>query len=192
MTEQVEQWICIKFCIKLEHSSVNTIRIIEKATAMGNWRLATSSWQCVIKLSITSHAEFFWETSNLPGDSGLLQPRCGTPWLLAFPKTKISFEREEISDHQRDSGKYNRANYGNWENCVRSQGAYFEGEWGVIVLCIIFLVSCIFFKKVSIFHITWLDTFWTDLMHTYTSIHMYAYINVYINTHIWKTYICTQ
>ena len=43
MTEQVEQWICIKFCIKLEHSSVNTIRIIEKATAMGNWRLAASS-----------------------------------------------------------------------------------------------------------------------------------------------------
>ena len=26
-----EQWICIKFCAKLEHSSVDTIRIIQKA-----------------------------------------------------------------------------------------------------------------------------------------------------------------
>ena len=34
-----------------------------------------------------------------------------------------------------------------WENCVRSQGAYFEGDWGVIVLCTTFLVSCIFFNK---------------------------------------------
>ena len=37
MTEQVEQQICIKFCIKLEHSSTETIQMIEKATAMGNW-----------------------------------------------------------------------------------------------------------------------------------------------------------
>ena len=34
-----------------------------------------------------------------------------------------------------------------WENCVRSQGAYFEGDWGVIVLYTMFLVSCIFFNK---------------------------------------------
>ena len=37
MTEQVEQRICIKFCIKLEHSSVETIQMIQKAAAMGNW-----------------------------------------------------------------------------------------------------------------------------------------------------------
>ena len=29
--EQVEQRICIKFCIKLEHSSMETIRMIQKA-----------------------------------------------------------------------------------------------------------------------------------------------------------------
>ena len=34
-----------------------------------------------------------------------------------------------------------------WENCVRSQGANFKGDWGVIVLCAVFLVSCIFFNK---------------------------------------------
>ena len=35
MTEQLEQQICIKFCVKLEHSR-ETIWMIQKATAMGN------------------------------------------------------------------------------------------------------------------------------------------------------------
>ena len=41
--------------------------------------------------------EFFGETSNYPGDSVPLQPRFGALRLLAFPKTKTTFEREEIS-----------------------------------------------------------------------------------------------
>ena len=106
--------------------------------------------------------QFFGETSNHPGESVPLQPRFGILWLLAFPQTKITFEREEISDHQWDSGKHNKAADGNWENCVRSQGDYFEGNWGVIVLCTIFLVSSSI--NISIFHITWLDTFWRDLI----------------------------
>ena len=43
---------------------------------------------------------FFSEVSNHPGDLAPLQPRFGTLQLLAFSKTKITFEREEISDHQ--------------------------------------------------------------------------------------------
>ena len=57
----------------------------------------------------TSHVEFFGKTSTLLGDSASLQPRFGALRLLAFIKTKITFEREEISDCQRDSGKYDRA-----------------------------------------------------------------------------------
>ena len=34
-----------------------------------------------------------------------------------------------------------------WESCVRSQGAYSEGDWGIIDLWTMFLVSCIFFNK---------------------------------------------
>ena len=30
MTERVEQRICIEFCVKLEHSSVETVRMIQK------------------------------------------------------------------------------------------------------------------------------------------------------------------
>ena len=37
MTEQVEQQTCIKVCIKLEHSSAETIQIIQKAAAIGTW-----------------------------------------------------------------------------------------------------------------------------------------------------------
>ena len=92
-------------------------------------------------------AEVFGVTSNHPGDSALLHPRFGALQLLGFPQTKITFERKEISDRRWDSGKYDGAADNNWENCVRSQGAYFEGDWGIIVLSTVFLVSCIFFNK---------------------------------------------
>ena len=36
MTEQVEQQIDIKSCIKVKHSSMETIQMIQKAVAMGN------------------------------------------------------------------------------------------------------------------------------------------------------------
>ena len=86
------------------------------------------------------------------------------PVTSGFPKIKITVEREGFSDHQWDSGKYNRATDGDWEKCVRSQSAYFEGDWSIIVLCTMFPISCIFFNNVSIFHIAWLDTFWSDLI----------------------------
>ena len=133
MIEQGEQQICIKFCVKLELSSMETIQMIQKAAAMGNWWLAASSQQCACSC-ITSHAEFFGETSNHPGDSAPLYPIYDTLQLLAFPKTKITFEREEISGSWRESWIYNGAADGAWENCVRSQDAYFEGNWGTIVL----------------------------------------------------------
>ena len=34
MTELVEQRICIKFCIKLEHSSMETVQMIQKDLGM--------------------------------------------------------------------------------------------------------------------------------------------------------------
>ena len=160
MTERVKAWTCIRFCVKLEHSSMETIGMIQKAAAMGNWWLAASSQHACS--GITSLAECFGKTSNHPGDSVRLQPRLGMLWLLTFPKTKSTFEREVISDCRWDSGKYDGAADGNWENCVKSQGTYFERDWGVIVLCTMFLVSSLI--NVSIFHTACLDTFWTDLV----------------------------
>ena len=37
MTERVKQQISIRFCVKLEHSSMETIWMIQKAAAMGTW-----------------------------------------------------------------------------------------------------------------------------------------------------------
>ena len=125
VTEWVEQWTCIKFCIKLENSSAKTIQVIRKAPAMGDWCLAASSQQCTCSC-IISHAKFFGKTSNPPGDSAPWQPIFGVLQLLAFPKTKLTFEKEEILDHQWDSGNYDGAADGDWENCVRSRGAYLE------------------------------------------------------------------
>ena len=135
----VEQQICIKFCIKLEHSFVETIQMIQKPAAMDNWWLAASSQQCACSC-ITFHTDIFGETSNHPGDSAPLHPRFGTLQLWAFPKTKITFEREEISDCRWDSGKYDGAADGDWENCVRSQGA-----WGLRHHCPTYNVSCILY-----------------------------------------------
>ena len=54
---ELEQWICIKFCVKLEHSSTETIQMIQKATAMGNW------WLAVHHDNAPARAEFFGKTS---------------------------------------------------------------------------------------------------------------------------------
>ena len=89
-------------------------------------------------------------------------PRFGALQLLAFPKTKITFEREKVADHwwdqenmtgqlmaipTKDFAECFEQWKRHWESCVRSQGAYFEGDWGVIFLGTMFLVSCIFFNK---------------------------------------------
>ena len=70
--------------------------------ATGDWQLHHDSVP-----THTSHLmRFFWEMSDNPGDqSAPLQARFGALWLLAFPQIKITFEREEISDHQWDSLK---------------------------------------------------------------------------------------
>ena len=149
--------------------------MIQKTSAMGNWWLAASSqYTCPC---ITSQAEFVSETSNHPGEFAPLQPRFGALQLLAFPRTKITFEREEISDHQWDSGKYDRAADGDWENCVRSQGACFGADWGIIVLCTVCPVSCIFNK--CLYFSYHMDKHFLDrpYIHIYLAIYLvYRYI----------------
>ena len=86
-TEWVEQWIYIKFCIKLEHSSVESIWMIQKAAAIGNWWLAASSRQHT-RSCITSHAGCFCETSNHPGNWAPYSPDLVPCDFWLFPKLK--------------------------------------------------------------------------------------------------------
>ena len=147
MTERVEQQICISFCLKLEHCSGGDIWMIQKAVATGKWWSAVSSPQHTCSLMHHVSCRFF--LGNIKSRRWLypLQPGFGALRLLVFPKTKVIFEREENSDCWWDSGKYIRTADGDWENCVRSRGAYFEGDGGITVLCTMFLISGIFFNK---------------------------------------------
>ena len=167
MTEQVEQGICIKFCVKLEHSSwtVETVQMIQKAAAMGSWWVAASSWHEPTHTSGLVQS-FSSETSNHPRDSAPYSPDLVPCNFWLFPKLKPPLKGERGRDFRplmRFREIWGSAD-GDWEHCVRSRAAYFEGDWGVIVLYTVFLVSCISFNNVFIFPITWLDTFWTDLV----------------------------
>ena len=92
-------------------------------------------------------------------------------WL--FPKLKTPLiERGEISDHQGDSGKYDGVADGDWKNYVSTlKGSSLNGTTSngteaslSYVQCFLYLVSSLI--NVCIFHSTWVDTFWTDLIYT--------------------------
>ena len=110
---------------------------------------------------ITSLAVFWWNIKSSRWLSSTTL-RFGAPWFLAFPKTKITFEREETLDHWWDAGKYDRAADSNWENCPKVPT--FKGTEATLsyVHCFLCLVSPSI--NVSIFHITWLDTFRTEFI----------------------------
>ena len=94
------------------------------------------------------------------------------PKTTAFPKTKITYER----DCWWDSGKYNGAADGDSNKgfcrvfCTVEEmlGELCEVPryllWrGLRSHCPVYNVSCILFNTCLYFHSTWLDTFWTDL-----------------------------
>ena len=144
MTERVEQRICIRFCTKLKHnSSVETIQMIQKAAAIGNWWLAPWLWRCAHSC-IMSCAKFFGKISNHSGDSSPLQPIFGTLQLLAFPKTKITFEKKDF----RVSMRFRKIWQGSWWQL----GELYEVPrcllWrGLRCHCLMCNVFCIFLKK---------------------------------------------
>ena len=154
---------------------------------MGNWWWAASSWWHT-RSRITSSAEFFGQNIK---SLRWLSPTTAQIWhpgLLTFPKTKITFRREEISHHQWDSGKYDRKKLtiGKWENCGRSQGTYFEEDWGIIVLCTILLVFC----NVSIFVRLWKHG-WKGLLLLVQCDIVILQVFFFLNAGIFFLFICS-
>ena len=159
MTEQIEQQIRIKFCVKLEHSSTETIWMTRKATAMGSWWLAASSWQCAHSC-ITSCAEYFGETSNHPGDSAPLQPKF---WLFSKLKSPLKGKRfQTIKEIQENTtGQLMGTGRPVWGPKVPTlTGTEMSLSY---VQCFLYFISSKI--TVSIFHITWLNTVWTDFVY---------------------------
>ena len=147
MTEQVEQWICITFSMKLEHSSMwelfGWIRRLQLWTP-GDWQLHQGN--------VPAHASRLMQTFLVkhqilqvtkPPYSPDLAP-CNF-WL--FPKLKSLLKRKRFQtiDEIQEDTRVQLMAIGRTEWGV--EGAYFEGDWGIIVLCTIFLVSCILFNK---------------------------------------------
>ena len=159
MTEQVEQGVCIKFCFKLEHSSMETILVIQKAAAMGNWWSAASSRQYASS-RITSCA-VFWQNIKSPRWVRVPYSPDLAPWdFWLFPKLKPLKGKKfqtiiEIQDNMM--GQLMTIGRIVWVPKVATL-TWTEASLSY-VQCFLYLVSPI---NVSIFHITWLGTFWTD------------------------------
>ena len=100
---------------------------------------ATGDWQ-LHHDNVCSHASRLVQSSLAKHHITQVTQPLYSPDLVPCDFWLFPFKRTEISDPQWDSGKYDRASDGNQENCVRSQGVYFEGDWSVIVLCTVFLV----------------------------------------------------
>ena len=146
MTEWVEQQICIRFCVKLQHSCAETIRWFRRPQlwATGDWQLYHSKVPThasrVIQSFLSKH--HMAQVTQPPYSPDL------APWnFWLFPKLNSPVKGKRFQTTDETQENTTGAAYGNWENCVRSKDVYFEGDWGVIVLCTVFLVSCIFFNK---------------------------------------------
>ena len=150
-------------CIKLGYSSVETIQIIQKATAMGNWWLAASSQQCGHSC-ITSRAEIFGKTSSNSGDSTPYSPDLAPCNFWLFPKLKSPLKGERFQTINEIQ-----------ENMTGQLMAIGRTVWGPklptlkgteaslsCVQCFFHLLSSLI--NVFNFHSVWLVTFWTDLV----------------------------
>ena len=143
---------------------METIWMIQKAIAMGNWWLAASSWQCSYSC-ITSRVKFFVETSNHPDDSTPYSPDLVPCNFWLFPKQNHLWKGRDI----RPSVRFRKIWWGQLMVIGRT-------VWGPkvptlkgteeslsYVPCFFYLVSSSI--NVSNFYLTWLRTFWTDLIH---------------------------
>ena len=161
MTERVEQWICIKFCIKLEHSSAETIEMIQKSAAMGNWWLAASSLWCAWSY-IMSCAEFLAkhqiiQVTQLPYSPDLVP--CD---LWIFPKLKSPLKGFQTIDKIQENTmgwlmEIRRTVWGPKVPTLKGTEASLS-----YVQCFLYLASSSI--NASTFYSAWMDTFWTDLV----------------------------
>ena len=150
--------------------------MMKTAVVMGNWWLAASSGQHA-RSCIRLMQSFFWEISQVT------QP-CYSPdlvpcdfWLFLKLKSPLKGKRFQTIDE--NSGKYDRAADGNKskEFCSVLNSGTDTGRtvWGPNVPALkgtemsLSYIQCFLYPvsssvNVSVFHSTWLDTFWTDLV----------------------------
>ena len=163
-TEWVEQWICIKFCVKIEHSSMGTTAMIQKAAAVGNWWLAASSWQCAPAHASCLVQSFLAKHQITQVTQPLYIPNlvpCGF-WFSPKLKSLLKGKRfQTINEIQENSTR---------QLMVIGRivgGPKVTALKGIKVS--LFYVQCFLYLvfssiNVSSFHSVQLDTFWADLV----------------------------
>ena len=159
----IKQWICIKFCIKLEHSSTETVRMIQRPQlwVTGDRQLHHDNQPAhasrlmqnfLTKHQITQETQPPYSADLVPCDFWLF------PKLVSLLKGKKFQTVDEIQ-----------------ENTMGQLMATERTVWGpkvptlkgteaplIYVQCSLYLVSSL--VNISIVHSTWLHIFWTDLI----------------------------
>ena len=137
--------------------------MIQKATAMGNWWLAASSQQRACSCT-TVHAECFGETSNCPGDSAPYSPDL-MPWnYWLFPKLKSPLKEKTFQTISEIQENTTGQLVVTGRTVLGSKAPTLMGTEASLsyLQCFLRLVSSS--VNVCIFHMTWLDTFWNNLV----------------------------
>ena len=162
MTEQIEQWICIKFCIKLEHFSVETIGWFRRLQlwVTGDWQLhhsnAPTHTSCLLQSFLETHP--ISQVTRAPYSPDLVS--CNF-WLLSKPKSPWTGKRfQTLSEIQENTmGQLMASGRTVWGFKVQTlKGTEVSLSY---VQCFLYLLSSSI--NVFIFHVAWLDTFWKYL-----------------------------
>ena len=158
MTEQAEQWICMKFCTKFEYSSWNYSDNSEGHSygelVIGSFIMTT----CPL-IHHVLHRVFWWNIKTSRWLSPL-QPRFGALQLLALPKLRslLKGKRFQTANEIQENtmGQLRAIGRTMWGSKVPTS----KGTEASLfcVQCFLYLVSSSL--NVSIFHSTWLDNFW--------------------------------
>ena len=164
MTEPAEQWICIRLCIKFEHSSMEIFHMIQK----GKPQLCTTGDGQLHHNNVPHHGSrlvqhFFCKTSNHPGDSVPYSPdleSCNF-WLFSKLKSLLKGKFQTISEIQENarSSSWRLRGLCKVPRCLLWRGLRCHCP----IQSFLYLVYSSI--NVSIFHGTWLDAFWTDLIY---------------------------
>ena len=142
MAEQVEQGIYIKFCVKLEHSSAETIQMTQKASygqlVIGSFITTNvpAHASCLLqsflaKHQITQVTQLLYNPDSAPCDFWLF-PKLKSP--LKGKRFQTINEIQENTTEQlmaspaKDSVECIEQWKRHWKNCVRSPGACSEGD----------------------------------------------------------------
>ena len=141
---------------------------------------ATGDWQLHHTMHLLLHhilCRVFDKRANHPGDSAPLPPRFGVLALLPFPKLKspLKGKRFQTIDETQENrmGKlmaFGRTVWGPKVSTLKGTEAALS-----YVHCFFYLVSSS--VTVSIFRITWLDTFCTDLVYHWDFCHYLLFSN---------------